>query len=621
MLHRCLAFALLVASPALAQLPHDPNGWQAGGRISAQEVREVILHLNDEILALKRQVAEGGGGDCDWLRTDISIAVTPDGAAEFDTCDPDPGPFDSVLSALAWLDDKRLMPGVDVLIVLDAGEWDHRSIVVQHPDSDRFTLVGDGPRTIIRSDDSVVLRLDGRGLRTLGGMRLEGKPGATGQSGVIVERGARLDVEGSVTLANFESDALTIRTGALVTSPGGLTLADNRATGVVVQTGATAVLPDLTITNNGGAGIVVADGATLQAQDASVDGAADGVIVSDGAVANLERLEIANVRNSGLVVRRGSTARADGLSVIGAGEHCVLAENNSAVHISGTEGDRTVLRRCVSGVLADLNTSVRADLTDIGEEDMRMVERGLRVESGSSVKLNRGSTIRGTTVYAIEARSGANVQAEGAELDDGVEGLSVRYTSSVVLKDGAIDDFDGLPIQISDSSAADISGTDVEDARTTAARVVFASSLYAHQATFAAVDDSLAPLPAVLLAESSGAFMAGAVVTAFGTNASVSGNSAVRDVESELPDPDAEAAALAFCTTENPGSNVAVARRPGENGGQACAARGVNGQTQCVQAFSIQRSAPHRSVHFDRQACARVEPASTGADFACCIEP
>lgn len=206
-------------------------------------------------------IARGDG----LIREDVMLAVGGD------------GPFASIQAALAWLDGRLILPGVEVTISVAAGNYPPLGqppygapIVLERTDGRQIRIVGD-----VEAPENVLLRFgetpgliveQGTQLGWLNGVTLVGDRAApVTYEGIYVGEAAFARLGPSVVVRGFTADCITVDGGDLFAD--GVTVDNCGDEGVQARNGARARTRGATATGNHEWGFAASTGSFLHCGD------------------------------------------------------------------------------------------------------------------------------------------------------------------------------------------------------------------------------------------------------------------------------------------------------------------------------------------------------------------
>lgn len=278
----------------------NPAQGFAGTRPLAEHFNEQIVN-NRALLAKARIAAVKGDETMLWrailnlalITQSVTFNVAAGGTVE--PADPFAGdPFNSLASALGFLANYRIAPGISVVIQIAPGSFATPSIDFAHPNGAQLTIKGSGVSQTILTFPSnlhgIILSAD---LFQLQDLTLQGQSTAPAAQPWLA---AGLYLPGTtmrlqaVTVAGFAGHGISIGGGSVSVPIGATTTVQNcRAEGVSVGTNGTFNAPIsgsvLVVSNCGGLANIVVGSALCTVDEIRCSGGAQGVVVSGSGAA------------------------------------------------------------------------------------------------------------------------------------------------------------------------------------------------------------------------------------------------------------------------------------------------------------------------------------------------
>jgi hypothetical protein len=286
-------FTAVGPKPKGFYLDCDPATGQEGTAFRAEDFNELIVNLRrllDEaaVTGVKGDplmLVDGIVGLINkrfWIGANLTLNVTPTGAVT--PADPWAGdPFNSVASALAWLNKFFIGSGVTVSINVAAGTYSHTApIVVAHRDGPAIQIVGASRVSTILSfpNNTEGVRIRAPGLGLLKTLTIQGTGAAdAGLSGCAVEAGAATTLDG-VWVINMAGTGLYV--GGAVRGLGDIQANDNKSFGTLIEVGASMITDSLMIARSGAIANVWVAGRLVVQNALHTTAGARGVYVNGG---------------------------------------------------------------------------------------------------------------------------------------------------------------------------------------------------------------------------------------------------------------------------------------------------------------------------------------------------
>lgn len=295
-------FGALIGAAIITQASQDLDDdglleFVANERISASEINANMDALLARIDALSEEVAE--------LR---AKRITQDMVLNVGV-DRD---YQTIQEALAWLNDRTILQGATITILVNPGEYTYdSSIVVSHSQGQRIRIIGEVQ--VGEEPEGVTIAF-------------------AGVSGLQVKNGYHLGYFGGFTLRGDQSDHQAVE----------------------IEGGSSVTLERLNIENFGGIAIVANHGALVTGDRLTVSGGYHGIKASNGSMINAGRITVSDCSGHGVFASRNAFILVEHREVNNSVDHCdengVLADSSSAIEAhylqssrNGNDGFRAML--------------------------------------------------------------------------------------------------------------------------------------------------------------------------------------------------------------------------------------------------------------------------------------